>query len=277
MAKTYKHRFLQGARAYLSGPMDFVANRAVEKRSGWRVRVKQFLEHHGVTVFDPWNKPEVRGLMEYGREDQTTIKHRDTWSFDDRKAAVEARAELAKYFWATMHVDLRMVDVSDFVIAYVPTNVYSVGTVHEIVMARQQHKPVLFVSPPVEFPTLKKLEAAISGNREAERLVKALYSELPIKENPRAIPSLWYMPLIGSESFFDGFGFGLSRHFRRFPTWKEQTPLNKREAADPPSRPLIPFLEDLAGGKAAPRRWNHGKQAYEANDEWLLLEQSLKK
>lgn len=35
-----RHCFLKGARAYLSGPMDFVADRATEKRSGWRVRVR---------------------------------------------------------------------------------------------------------------------------------------------------------------------------------------------------------------------------------------------
>jgi hypothetical protein len=29
---------LQGARVYLSGPMDFVASRAAEKHSGWRNR-----------------------------------------------------------------------------------------------------------------------------------------------------------------------------------------------------------------------------------------------
>ena len=44
---------LNGARAYLSGPMDFMADRAAEKKYGWRNRVSQFLRHYGVTVFDP--------------------------------------------------------------------------------------------------------------------------------------------------------------------------------------------------------------------------------
>jgi len=47
-----------------------------------------------------------------------------------------------------------MMDTSDFVICYCPTNIYSVGTPHEIILARQQRKPVLFVSPYVDFPTL---------------------------------------------------------------------------------------------------------------------------
>jgi hypothetical protein len=49
--------------------MDFVASRKVEKQFGWRNRVSDFLQVMGVTVFDPWFKPDVRGLHEYGRED----------------------------------------------------------------------------------------------------------------------------------------------------------------------------------------------------------------
>ena len=57
-----KHGLLQGARVYLSGPMDFVVSRAAEKQSGWRNREGEFLQALGVTVFDPWFKPDVRGL-----------------------------------------------------------------------------------------------------------------------------------------------------------------------------------------------------------------------
>ena len=56
-----QNRLLQGARVYLSGPMDFVASRAAEKQFGWRNRVGEFLQMMGVTVFDPWFKPDVRG------------------------------------------------------------------------------------------------------------------------------------------------------------------------------------------------------------------------
>ena len=57
---------LQGARVYLSGPMDFILSRAEEMRNGWRNRVGQFLAAYGVTVFDPGSKPQIRGLYEYG-------------------------------------------------------------------------------------------------------------------------------------------------------------------------------------------------------------------
>jgi len=214
MAKNH----LKGARAYLSGPMDFVASRAKEKKFGWRNRVKQFLESYGVKVFDPWNKPEVRGLHEYGKEDLKSIEKRKQWNFNPSEEGIRARGECAASFWETLHIDLRMVDLSDFVVAYCPTNIYSVGTVHEIVVARQQCKPVLFVSPPVSFPTLNELESEISDSKKAKKLLDKLKTELPIKENPDGIPSLWYMPLVGSESFFDGFGFQNLKYLKKFGT-----------------------------------------------------------
>ena len=63
---------LRDARVYLSGPMDFVASRAAEKATGWRTRIGQFLRRLGVIVFDPWEKPEVRAMHEYGREGEGT-------------------------------------------------------------------------------------------------------------------------------------------------------------------------------------------------------------
>src|ERR1700760_2705439 len=148
---------LRGARVYLSGPMDFVASRANEKASGWRNRVGEFLRSLGAVVFDPWFKPAVRGLHEYGLEDINTIDVRETWTYKQGAEGDEARANCAAKFWETLHIDLRMVDTSDFTIAFVPTNIYSVGTVHEIVLSRLQIKPVLFVSPAVEFPAVDAL------------------------------------------------------------------------------------------------------------------------
>jgi len=62
-----------------------------------------------------------------------------------RPKGAQARAWCARQFWETLHIDLRMVDTSDFSISYCPTNIYSVARA-EIIMATLQHKPVLFVS-----------------------------------------------------------------------------------------------------------------------------------
>ena len=157
MGKLGKPNLLRDARVYLSGPMDFVASREAEKKFGWRNRVSEFLQELGVAVFDPWFKPEIHGIKEYGREDETTARVRTQWSFDPSEDGAKARASCADHFWPALHLDLRMVDTSDFVVAYVPTNVYSVGTPHEIILCRLERKPVLFVSPPIAFPALTRL------------------------------------------------------------------------------------------------------------------------
>lgn len=255
---------LSGARVYLSGPMDFVASREEEKRFGWRTRVREFLQSFGAIVFDPWEKPEVRGLHEYGREDVDTTDFRESWTFEDSPEGAAARARCADGFWDTLHIDLRMVDTTDFTIAYVPTNLYSVGTPHEIILNRLQHKPVLFVSPPVEFPSLDQLRDHLAGDAEGLALLEKLEREVPIKPNPRGIPSSWYMPLIGGESFFDGFGFSA---YRDEYEW-ETSPLDTRERGRVLERPLLPFLERLSD--EVPRKWDDRAKEYVPDDDWLL-------
>lgn len=272
MTKRSKNH-LQGARVYLSGPMDFVASRAMEKKYGWRNRVGQFLKSYGVTVFDPWNKPRIRGLHEYGKEDIKSTEVRNRWTFDPGEEGIRARGECASSFWETLHIDLRMVDISDFIIAYCPTNIYSVGTVHEIVVARQQQKPVLFVSPPVVFPTLAELEKELKGHQRALDLFEKLKQELPIKKNGTGIPSLWYMPLVGTESFFDGFGFNIEEYKKKY-GWSLESELDKRESKHSPTRPLLPFLESIASGHF-PKRWDYGSKLLVQNDDWLLMESAL--
>jgi len=255
---------LKGTRVYLSGPMDFVASRAAEKKHGWRNRIGEFLRHWGVTVFDPWNKPEVRGFYEYGREDVDSTGARAKWTFEDSKSGAEARARCSGQFWETLHIDLRMVDTSDFVISYCPTNIYSVGTPHEIILCRDQRKPVLFVSPRVNFSALQALRTHLQTDEKGKKLLERLVNEAPIKENPNGIPSLWYMPLVGGENFFDGFGFADYR--KRF-GWK-WIPLDDNEENQKIERPLLPFLERLS--RELPKKWDNKYKKYILNDDWLL-------
>jgi len=188
---------LDGTRVYLSGPMDFVGSRVIEKFLGWRSILSPILRALKITVLDPWNKPTIKGHKNYGQEGVVYSKEeyeKDFWTND------ETRARFETDFWETVHIDLRMVDLADFIITFVPTNIYSVGTVHEIVTARLQIKPVLMISPPVKydfFPEIAKLPD------DTKKLLK-FYG---LKENPKGIPSQWYGNIVGGHYFFDGFGW----------------------------------------------------------------------
>jgi hypothetical protein len=263
-SKLQDNGLLSDARVYLSGPMDFVASREDEKEHGWRNRIGEFLKAMGVTVFDPWFKPEVRGLHEYGVEGETTTQQRQYWTFEPGPEGAKARSLLAESFWPAMHIDLRMVDTSDFIVAYCPTNVYSVGTPHEIIMARQQRKPVLLVSPPIEFSALKELTAHLANDTKGAEMVGRLTEQVPIKENPEGSPSLWYMPLIGGEHFFDGFGF---EEFAEDFKW-QHIRLDDEEKSHKPKKPLLQFLVEL--NHQLPKKWDRVKQEFVTNDDWLL-------
>src|ERR1700730_18515886 len=146
--------------------MDFVASRGTEQKQGWRTRIGRVLREAGAVVFDPWNKPEVRGLHGYGEETADSARAREGWTFENSRAGAQTRAKLTGHYWETLHIDLRMVDTADFVIAYCPANVYSIGTVHEIAMSRLERKPVLFVSPSVEFPAYEALTKHLANDAE---------------------------------------------------------------------------------------------------------------
>jgi hypothetical protein len=263
-----KEDVLKGSRVYLSGPMDFVASRVEEKRNGWRNRVGEFLRRYGTTVYDPWNKPTVIGMPEYGKEDELTTGAREQWSFEDSPDGDRIRARLCDAFWATLHIDLRMVDTTDFTIAYCPTNVYSVGTVHEIVMARLQFKPVLFVSPPVAFPALDQLRDHLNAKQDdaGRELLDELIEQSSLRVNERGIPSLWYMALLDGHYFFDGFGF--AKYMKDFPSWTHSA-LDEREERYPPKRPLLRYLEKL--NRKLPMRYDLELDKDVENEDWLIL------
>lgn len=261
---------LDRARVYLSGPMDFVKSRDDEKRFGWRTRVSQFLQHYGTTVFDPWNKPNVAGLPHYGKEDEFTTKVRQEWTYADNNEGRATRDRLCDQFWPTLHIDLRMTDLADFLIAYCPTNIYSVGTVHEIATARLQHKPVLLVTPRLDSSApLDALKAHLSGNKDKAglKLLTELSDSSSDKPNPEAIPSLWYMAMLEHEDyFFDGFGFAA---FAKEMGWPYYEPLDGREKHNPPLRPLLPYLKKL--NTEIPKSYDVGTKREIENPEWLIF------
>ena len=263
---------LSGCTVYLSGPMDFLAqSREEERKHGWRTRVAEFLKRYGVNVLDPWHKPEIRALHGYGQEDAQSTANRNRWTFGDGEEARITRAEICSSYWPTLHIDLRMVDKSDFLIAFCPTNTYSVGTVHEIAMARQQHKPVLFVSPPIPLRALAQLSAHLAERNDEQGLafLQELKVEQPMKENINGAPSLWYMGMLPGDYFFNGFGFC---EFKEEFAWSDD-PFDEIESEKTSEgRFLLPFLRAL--DKEIPDLYDPKSRKFVPNDDWLLFAKS---
>lgn len=120
---------LWGTRSYLSGPMDRVKDNGKQ----WRQDITQFLIDKGISPIDPCNKPISIGLEKF--ED----KQRRTHLVDQ-----ENYDQLAKEIKLLRTVDLRCVDLADFIICHIDINVHMCGTYEEIFLANRQKKPVIF-------------------------------------------------------------------------------------------------------------------------------------
>lgn len=123
---------LEFTTVYLAGPIDYADDHGI----GWREDITKELSELGILVLDPTNKPG--SLISEAHEEQELIKEykkNRNWS------------SLCKFMKQIRRTDLRLVDMSDFIIAVIDTNVHMCGTYDEIFTAEDQHKPVLFIVP----------------------------------------------------------------------------------------------------------------------------------
>lgn len=120
---------------YLSGPMDYCENGGRH----WRQELRPFLESLNINVLDPTEKcykisrdlPEKVADMPYRR----LLKSEGRYD------------ELNQLLKKMRRVDLRSVDISDFLIVYLDYSIQMGGTYEEIVVAEKQNKPILVVCP----------------------------------------------------------------------------------------------------------------------------------
>lgn len=119
---------LKNQRVYLAGAMDRVADRG----AGWRSMITPFLRNLGVTVFNPLNKPSA-----IGTEDEET--HR-------KKVLLKQSGDyvgLSEIMKVVRAIDLRLVDISDFLVVNLDLNTHPCGTLEEIFLANRSKKPVI--------------------------------------------------------------------------------------------------------------------------------------
>lgn len=114
-------------RVYLAGAMDRVPDGGVQ----WRQQITPWLVSRGVVVLDPTDKP-----CEIGVENAETRKFRHEAKVKGDLGPLLADKEVRA-------VDLRMVDISDFLIVNIDINSHPCGTYEEIFWANREKKPVL--------------------------------------------------------------------------------------------------------------------------------------
>ena len=119
---------LKNQRVYLAGAMDRVPDRG----NGWRDNITPFLEEIGVVVFNPIKKPTI-----LGQEDDETHKLKTQLKLQ------ENYNELSSLMKTIRSVDLRLVDISDFLIVNLDLDVHPCGTYEEIFWANRQKKPII--------------------------------------------------------------------------------------------------------------------------------------
>jgi nucleoside 2-deoxyribosyltransferase len=119
---------LKNQRAYLAGAIDRVPDRGL----GWRSDITPLLGAMGVVVFNPLNKATEIGAEDEGVHELKS-KLKGEFRYDELSAMMKAiRA-----------TDLRLVDISDFLVVNLDINTHPCGTLEEIFWANRQKKPII--------------------------------------------------------------------------------------------------------------------------------------
>lgn len=119
---------LENQRVYLAGPVDRVPDRGQQ----WRDNITPFLTSLGLKVFDPLKKP-----IEIGAENEEAFLIKKTFK---ESGDYDSLSLLMK---TVRNVDLRLVDISDFIIVHMDLDVHMCGTYEELFLANRQKKPII--------------------------------------------------------------------------------------------------------------------------------------
>ena len=117
---------LEGTKVYLSGPIEYG-----DSGINWRDEPSRILkEEFKISVFDPFADPKQQWVP-------ALKEARDNKNY----------AEMTRIAKSFVRKDLALVDRSDFLIAYLPKQIPTTGTHHEIINSVNAKKPTLLVCP----------------------------------------------------------------------------------------------------------------------------------
>lgn len=120
--------YLEGKTVYLCGNLYADLDNAID----WRTSIYESLSRFKINILDPCKKTS-QNVSEIGedREKWKDIIKNERWG------------ELKKEFWPIVRYDLRAVDKCDFVIFAYNPEIPTIGSVHELVVANFEKKPIL--------------------------------------------------------------------------------------------------------------------------------------
>lgn len=121
---------LSHTRCYIAGPIEYQKNK--NEKYEYMKSIIDFLQKNEVNVLDP-QKIRMNGVSEIS--DRKKMFDENNFNEIRRQAKIIVRK------------DLRCIDISDFIIAYLPSNICTVGTIHEIIESDRQKKPTLILCP----------------------------------------------------------------------------------------------------------------------------------
>lgn len=121
---------LKNTRCYLAGAIEKVMDQ--DGGVAWREKVKQDLYNLGIQWLDPTDKP-----VDVAKE--TPESHKEL----QRLRSIGDIRGVQKMMYPICRIDLRMVDVSDFLIVNIDPDVPTFGTHEEIGRAVLQNKPII--------------------------------------------------------------------------------------------------------------------------------------
>lgn len=119
---------LKNQRVYLAGAMDRVPDRG----NTWRDSITPFLQSLGIVVFNPIKKPSSEGVEDI-----------ETHTLKSQLKKNHKYNELSSIMKSIRSVDLRLVDISDFLIVNLDIDQHPCGTYEEIFLANRSKKPVI--------------------------------------------------------------------------------------------------------------------------------------
>ncbi len=120
---------LKKTKTYLIGPMEF------QNGEDWREKFTKDVKSMGIHCFNPYKKEFIHRIDE-------SDAHRKELNWLREHGEYDALAAHCKDFRI---FDLACVDKSDFIVCYVDTSVFSVGTFEELSWANRLKKPIFVV------------------------------------------------------------------------------------------------------------------------------------